>query len=1281
MTEIELQGTKAVNIEALNMRLSFAHSRTFGRTVLGLLLPLLAAFALTPPARAFIFDTYGDGFWTIITQGNGNTLIVNNNGASQSLSGTTAFQKQFELLYNNENGTFRLRNHDSWLCIGARNSATTNGTPVVTFPSYTGSASMQWNIVDVGGGNFQIVNSASGLALQTDNGSPATVTLAAQSASTFQYWRFAYQTHYPKKGMAGWDGQLPRFSASWLYNWGWGTGQSLMPSQVFEPMQWGNWNMDTSTYSAWHSMEKPMYILGFNEPDQSGQAQMTTDQAIALWPQLQSMNLPLLSPACANDFGGWLSDFYNKISAQGYRVNFTAVHDYPGPSASGLMSTLQTAYNIWGRAVWLTEFAVVDWAGTATWSEQDNYRFLAEFMWQAEDQIWFKRYSLFLFSGTPSVNPWDGNGHRSDAFMPDNYTLTPFGELYAAWDADRTLHPLTPYFIHNCATCFRMTSARNLNNLAVASIRHEDASTQWVITNAPTSGQYYILSLADGRRLRYSAGVLDLAPPGAVGATVEWSFNGPDGNGYYFIDNPSGGVSLSGSGSGGNITFSAVASGSPSDNTRWRFVKPYYPVSLAGVTAPMGLGATPADRSATLRWTGTAPRYHVYRSTTSGGSYTRIVSDIKRSFYTDNIAANGTTYYYVVTAVDSLENESGYSNQATAKPLSGFGLGLVAEHKFENSAQDSGGNGFHGTINSVTGFVADKVDSSAINFSGGDDANVEIPNPLGNDFTIAFWVNTTASGGTGQWWAGNGLVDGEVPGAANDFGVSLIGGNVAFGVGNPDATITASTTVNEGQWHHLAAMRNSTSGATQLYVDGTLRASGTGPTGTHAAPVSLHIGNLQSGVCYFAGSIDEVRLYNYALNANEVKALAIPASTLVAEYNLEGNALDSGGFGNIGTTNGSVSFAPSKVGAQAAQFDGVSSYVQVPVSVANDFSIAYWVKTTATGASGQWWAGKGIVDGEVPGAAADFGTSLVVNKAAFGVGNPDTTIASGSAINDGQWHHVAVTRNNTSGAMKLYVDGALQATATGPTGTRSAPTSLRIGSLKAGNAGSFLNGAVDGARLYNYELSASQVAALFSPQTLPSPWTNVDVGSPSSPGYAKLQLRLGCLVARRRRRGHLADCGSIPVRLPEFQRPRQPGGARDFGRDHQRRHDQRERQGRDNVPRLIGGQCGIRGVGARSKPRGAISLPRFRRCNCGTAGRGSFPDPAGLVQAGAQQRHLHSVLWEHDKPANSGQLDVDRFPHDGCRKLGLRRRCCLLARQHEAAQYRQESLNGRRVMA
>ena len=1053
----------------------------------------LAMLALVRPAHAFIFDTFGDGFWTVINNGNANTLVVNSSGASQAAGTNTAFQQQFELLYNEQDGTFRLRNHDSWLCLGALNGATTNGTPVVTVSTYTAAPSQKWNFAAVSGG-YQIVNVASGLALQTDNGSPAKVTLVPTSTSTYQYWHFAYQTHYPKKGMAGWDGQLPRFNASWLYNWGWSTGQPLAANQVFAPMQWGNWGVGTLN----NVTEKPLEVLTFNEPDQTGQANMTTDQAIALWPSLQALNLPLVSPACANDFGGWLADFYNKIAAHGYRVDYTAYHWYGNPSASGLMGTLQSAYNTWGRAVWLTEFSPVDWGGTATWTEQDNYRFLAEFMWQAEDQVWFKRYSLFLFSGTPSVNPWDGNGHRGDAFMPDNYTLTPYGELYAAWDADRTLHPQTPYFIHNAATCFRLTSARNVTGPAATSLRHEDATVQWIVTNAPSG--YYIQSLADGRRLRYSGGVLDLAPPGTTGAMVQWTFNGPDGNGYYFIDNPSSSVSLNCSGSFPGIGFSTLPFGSPSDNTRFRFVKPYYPMSLAAVTAPAGLSALPADRSVTLRWTGSAPRYNIYRSTTSGGGYTKINGDIKRNYYTDNTPANGTTYYYVVTSLDSLENESGYSNQAATAPASGANLGLVAEYKFENGAQDSSGNGYHGTINGVTSVVGGKVDASAISFTGGDNSYVEIPNPLGNDFSISFWMNTTTTGGTGQWWAGKGLVDGEVPGATNDFGVSLVGASAAFGIGNPDTTITSTKAVNDGLWHHVVATRSGVTGAMQLYVDGVLQATGIASTAPRSTPVSLHIGNLQSGYNYLAGSIDEVRLYNHVVSPATVTQLYSLGSTLVASYGFEGSAQDSSGFGNQGVTNNNVTYVAGKVGAQAAQFDGVSSYVETPASVATDFSIACWVKTTATGGAGQWWNGQGIVDGDMPGSVADFGTSLLGSHAAFGMGNPDTTIASGTAINDGLWHHVAATRNSASGAMKLYVDGNLQASGTGPTGVRSAPTGLRIGGLQSG--GGFFAGAVDDVRLYNYQLSASQIAALVTPLPLPAPWTNTDIGGPGSPGYA-----------------------------------------------------------------------------------------------------------------------------------------------------------------------------------
>jgi hypothetical protein len=1041
------------------------------------------------------FNTYGDGFWRIINQGNSGSLVVGSSGATQATGSTSVEAQQFEMLLNLADGSYRLRAHDSWLGIGAQNGSTSVGTAVVTISSYTGAASQKWNLVGVGGGYFRIINVSSGLALQTDNGSPANVTLQPVADNSSQYWSFSYQTHYPKKGMAGWDSQMSRFNASWLYNWGWSTGQGLSSSQVFNPMLWGNWGPGGVS-----TTEKPQCAMGFNEPDHTDQANMTTDQAIARWPQLLALNVPLVSPAPANLFGGWLADFYSKTTNNGYRVDFTGVHAYPSStSASSLISTLQSGYNTWGRPIWLTEFSVVDWAGTHTWSEQDNYKFLAEFMWRAEDLTWFKRYSLFLFSGTPSTNPWDGDGHRSDTFMPDNYTFTPFGELYAAWDADRTLRSQTPYFVLNKATCFRLTSTRSVGSPQAFSIRNEDAGTQWVLTNAP-NGSYYIQSLADGRRLAYTNNTLALAASITTGATVEWTFDGPDSSGYYFINNPNGNISLSGSGTAPAISFTAVVTGSPSDNTRWRFVKPYYPVSLAAVTAPTSLVAKAANRSVMLSWNGVAPRYNVYRSTTAGGPYTCIASDVKWNSFADNTALNGGTYYYVISSVNGLEIESTYSSEISASPASGLGLGLVAEYKFENSMRDTSGNALHGTLSGTTSFGAGRIDATCLTLTGGDVSYGEIPNLLGNDFSIAFWVKTTSTAATGQWWNGDGLVDGEVGGVMNDFGVSLVGTKVGFGVGGPDVTITSTSAINDGQWHHIVATRNGTTGGLQLYVDGNLQATGAGSALTRTAPVSLRLGCLQSGYNNFAGSLDEVRLYNYVLTTNEISTLANQGSMLVARYQFEGNAMDSSGFGNDGTTNGNISYVAGKVDSLAAQFDGSSSYVQIPVAAVGDFSIAYWMKTTATAGTGQWWAGKGIVDGEVGGSTADFGTSLLGNKVAFGVGNPDTTITSTTIVNDGQWHHVVVTRATVSGAMKLYVDGNLQATGTGATGARTGPTALRIGGIQAG--GGFFVGALDDVRIYNYVINASQVSALYAPQPLPSPWQNTDIGSPDTLGYA-----------------------------------------------------------------------------------------------------------------------------------------------------------------------------------
>ena len=107
---------------------------------------------------------------------------------------------------------------------------------------------------------------------------------------------------------------------------------------------------------------------------------------------------------------------------------------------------------------------------------------------------------------------------------------------------------------------FALPPTRNVSWPGRISIRHEDATAQWMFTNAPGRQHLYPV-IGDGRRLRYNNSVLDLAPPGTTGSVVEWNFNGPDSNGYYFIDNYNGTETLSGSGSGGSISISVVASG------------------------------------------------------------------------------------------------------------------------------------------------------------------------------------------------------------------------------------------------------------------------------------------------------------------------------------------------------------------------------------------------------------------------------------------------------------------------------------------------------------------------------------------------------------------------------------------------------------------------------------------------------------------------------------------------------------------------------------------------
>jgi fibronectin type 3 domain-containing protein len=92
-------------------------------------------------------------------------------------------------------------------------------------------------------------------------------------------------------------------------------------------------------------------------------------------------------------------------------------------------------------------------------------------------------------------------------------------------------------------------------------------------------------------------------------------------------------------------------------------------------TMPIGLAAIAGNNKVDLSWNSvsSATSYNVKRSTTPGGPYTIIASAVDSPFYTDYTVSSGTTYYYIVTAINTI-GESSSSNEVSAAPV-GSGTG------------------------------------------------------------------------------------------------------------------------------------------------------------------------------------------------------------------------------------------------------------------------------------------------------------------------------------------------------------------------------------------------------------------------------------------------------------------------------------------------------------------------------------------------------------------------------------------------------------------------------
>ncbi|GAA5128105.1 RICIN domain-containing protein [Luteolibacter yonseiensis] len=469
-----------------------------------------------------------------------------------------------------------------------------------------------------------------------------------------------------------------------------------------------------------------------------------------------------------------------------------------------------------------------------------------------------------------------------------------------------------------------------------------------------------------------------------------------------------------------------------------------------------------------ITWNDTGGTNQQWRILHYGGIYSKLFNRNSSNMIIDveggpNATGNGTNISQYYDDINALNQEWVFDEVAPPEPQGT----LMAQFKLDGSARDVSGRGLHGTVSGGVSYSTGRVDAQAATFNG-TNGSIEFPAPVDTNFTLACWVKTSATAGTGQWYQGMGLIDGEVGGVAKDFGLALVGNKAAFGVGNADITITSTVAINDNVWHHVLATLDTGSGAMKLYVDGSLQASGNGPTGARTAPGKMRLGSIGGVTGFLNGSLDEVRIYNRILGPAEITHLATVGQAVVAHYPLDGNAGDSSPFNNPGTST-AITYVPGKIGSQAAQFDGTGSFIRIPATASGDFTLSWWMKTTATGATGQWYAGKSIIDSEIPGAAADWGVALVGNKVGFGIGNPDKTILSTTAVNDGLWHHVTATRVSATGAMKLYVDGQLQASDTGPTGPRNAAGGIRLGSTLYG--GAFFAGAIDDLKIFNHPIT------------------------------------------------------------------------------------------------------------------------------------------------------------------------------------------------------------------
>ena len=296
---------------------------------------------------------------------------------------------------------------------------------------------------------------------------------------------------------------------------------------------------------------------------------------------------------------------------------------------------------------------------------------------------------------------------------------------------------------------------------------------------------------------------------------------------------------------------------------------PSAPTSLAAGS----VGAT----QLTLTWTAATDNvgvtgYRVERCQGAGCSSFAQVGTPAGASFTDTGLAASTSYSYRVRAVDAAGNLGGYSSVVSATTLAAVGPLPVAAYAFAegagSSVADVSGLGNAGSVGSAVWSSQGKF-GNALSFDGVG-ARVTVPDApslrLTTAMTLEAWVFPTQV--TNAWrdviYKGD---DNYYLMATTTPSSRPMGGGFFSGVGYGEAFGASALAANT--WTHLAATYDGS--MVRLYVNGVQVASKaqTGSLRTSANP--LQIGGDGIYGQYFAGRIDEVRVYNVALTQTQSK--------------------------------------------------------------------------------------------------------------------------------------------------------------------------------------------------------------------------------------------------------------------------------------------------------------------------------------------------------------------------------------------------------------------------